>query len=111
MRLKSQQENERWSWLMLTFLCCITQPVIRILLPVINVNVLNDRIIRAYGCWVAVVFLVFVVYPYVSHKNFFIARFLQWFFAQYFTFRLLINMSITWSFEQSRNDSFGFSSF
>nr|AKN35696.1 hypothetical protein [Vibrio kanaloae]AKN37384.1 hypothetical protein [Vibrio kanaloae]AKN37804.1 hypothetical protein [Vibrio kanaloae]AKN38878.1 hypothetical protein [Vibrio kanaloae]AKN40120.1 hypothetical protein [Vibrio kanaloae] len=71
MRLKSQQENERWSWLMLTFLCCITQPVIRILLPVINVNVLNDRIIRAYGCWVAVVFLVFVVYPYVSHKNFF----------------------------------------
>lgn len=58
-------------WLMFTFLCCITQPVIRILLPVINMNELNDRIIRAYGCWVVVFFLVFVVYPYVSHENFF----------------------------------------
>ncbi|CAH7207782.1 conserved hypothetical protein [Vibrio chagasii] len=58
-------------WLMLTFLCCITQPVIRILLPVINVNELNDRIIRSYGYWAVVVPLVLVVYPYVSHKNFF----------------------------------------
>ncbi len=58
-------------WLMLTFLCCITQPVIRILLPVINVNELNDRIIRASGGLVVAVSLVFVVYPYVSHENFF----------------------------------------
>lgn len=58
-------------WLMLTFLCCITQPVIRILLPVINVNELNDRIICAFGGVVVAVSLVFVVYPYVSHENFF----------------------------------------
>lgn len=69
-------------WLMLTFLCCINQPVIRILLPVINVNELNDRIIRLYGYWAVVVPLVLVVYPYVSHENFFVVRFIQQFFAQ-----------------------------
>lgn len=35
-------------------------------------NELNDRIIRASGCLVVVVSLVFVVYPYVSHENFFL---------------------------------------
>ena len=47
--------------------------------------------------------------PMFHIKFFFAVRFLQQLFARYFTFNLLINMSITWSFEQARNELFGFS--
>ena len=98
-------------WLMFTFLCCITQPVIRILLPVINMNELNDRIIRAYGCWVVVcTFLSLLFTPMFHMKIFFVARFLQKLFARYFIFDLFTNMSITWSFDDKLEMSYlGFS--
>ncbi|PMM00508.1 hypothetical protein BCT63_19890 [Vibrio kanaloae] len=58
------------------------------------------------GLLLSLVSLLFT--PMFHMKIFFVARFLQQFFAQYFTFGLLINMSITWSFEQARNELFGF---
>nr|PMI78888.1 hypothetical protein BCU37_02840 [Vibrio splendidus] len=61
------------------------------------------------GLLLSLVSLLFT--PMFHIKFFFGERFLQQFFAQYFTFGLPINMSITWRFEQARNELFGFFSF
>ncbi|OEE18282.1 hypothetical protein OAY_10150 [Vibrio cyclitrophicus ZF205] len=63
------------------------------------------------GGWLLLSLLSLLFTPMFHMKIFFGARFLQQLFARYFIFNLLINMSITWSFEQARNDQIGFFSF
>lgn len=56
-------------------------------------------------------FLSLLFTPMFHMKIFFVARFLQQLFVRYFIFDLFTNMSITWSFDDARNELFGFSSF